>query len=41
LSITVITTDFEAMGRTAASLLLDQKRVKVKNPFRMIRRDSL
>ncbi len=41
LSITVITTDFEAMGRTAASLLLDQKHIKLKNPFKMIRRDSL
>ena len=41
LNITVITTDFEAMGYTAASLLLDNKRIKVKNPFYMIRRESL
>ncbi|GAB2577081.1 GntR family transcriptional regulator [Spirosoma areae] len=41
LNITVITTDFEAMGYTAASLLLDHKRIKVKNPFYMIRRGSL
>ncbi len=41
LNITVITTDFEAMGYTAASLLLDNKRIKVKNPFYMIRRQSL
>ena len=41
LNITVITTDFEAMGYTAASLLLDNKHIKVKNPFYMIRRDSL
>ncbi|SOD97958.1 GntR family transcriptional regulator [Spirosoma fluviale] len=41
LNITVITTDFEAMGYTAASLLLDNKRIKVKNPFYMIRRGSL
>ncbi|GAB4020394.1 GntR family transcriptional regulator [Spirosoma sp. KCTC 42546] len=41
LNITVITTDFEAMGFTAASLLLDHKRIKVKNPFYMIRRGSL
>jgi DNA-binding transcriptional regulator YhcF (GntR family) len=41
LNITVITTDFEAMGNTAATLLLENKRIKVKNPFYMIRRDSL
>lgn len=41
LNITVITTDFEAMGYTAASLLLDNQRIKVKNPFYMIRRGSL
>ncbi|MBD2699041.1 GntR family transcriptional regulator [Spirosoma sp. BT702] len=41
LNITVVTTDFEAMGYTAASLLLDHKRIKVKNPFYMIRRGSL
>ncbi|WP_246439611.1 GntR family transcriptional regulator [Rhabdobacter roseus] len=39
--ITVVTTDFETMGRTAAALLLDGKRIKVKNPFTMIRRKSL
>ncbi|CAN5720206.1 GntR family transcriptional regulator [soil metagenome] len=41
LAITVITTDFETMGRMAAALLLDQKRIKVKNAFWMIRRSSL
>ena len=41
LNMTVITTDFEAMGRTAATLLLDKQRVKVKNPFYTIRRGSL
>ncbi|MVM31312.1 GntR family transcriptional regulator [Spirosoma sp. HMF4905] len=41
LNITVITTDFEAMGYTAASLLLDNKHIKIKNPFYMIRRESL
>jgi DNA-binding LacI/PurR family transcriptional regulator len=41
LGITVITTDFEAMGRTAAELLLEKQRVKVKNPFYTIRRGSL
>ncbi|GAA4470912.1 GntR family transcriptional regulator [Nibrella saemangeumensis] len=41
LNITVITTDFETMGRTAGALLLDQQRIKVNNPFYMIRRGSL
>ncbi|WP_337043735.1 GntR family transcriptional regulator [Emticicia sp. 17c] len=41
LDITVITTDFETMGRTAAALLLDKKQIKVKNPFYIIRRKSL
>lgn len=41
LGITVITSDFEAMGRVAAELLLAQQRVAVKNPFHTIRRSSL
>ncbi|PRY03125.1 GntR family transcriptional regulator [Pontibacter ummariensis] len=41
LSVTIVTTDFEAMGSTAANLLLDKKQVKVKNSFYMIRRASL
>lgn len=41
LNMTVITTDFEAMGRTAATMLLEKKREKVKNPFYTIRRGSL
>jgi DNA-binding LacI/PurR family transcriptional regulator len=41
LDITVITTDFEAMGRTAAELLLAKKQIAVKNPFYTIRRTSL
>ncbi|WP_234734715.1 GntR family transcriptional regulator [Tellurirhabdus bombi] len=41
LGITVVTTDFETMGRTTAALLLDKKQIKVKNPFYMIRRASL
>ncbi|MBC6988201.1 MULTISPECIES: GntR family transcriptional regulator [Hymenobacter] len=41
LGMTVITTDFENMGRTAAELLLEKQRVKVKNPFSLIRRGSL
>ncbi|OON66499.1 GntR family transcriptional regulator [Hymenobacter sp. CRA2] len=41
LGITVISTDFEAMGQTAAELLLQGRREKVKNPFYTIRRGSL
>jgi DNA-binding LacI/PurR family transcriptional regulator len=41
LNMTVITTDFVAMGRTAATLLLEKQRVKVNNPFYTIRRGSL
>ena len=41
LGMTVITTDFVAMGRTAATLLLEKQRVKVNNPFYTIRRGSL
>lgn len=41
LGITVITTDFENMGRTAAALILNKEQTKVKNPFFMIRRGSL
>ncbi|GGE99597.1 GntR family transcriptional regulator [Hymenobacter cavernae] len=41
MGITVITTDFEAMGRTAAEKLLAKEHCKVKNPFYTIRRGSL
>jgi len=41
LDITVITTDFGAMGQTAAQLLLEGKKEKVKNPFYLVRRGSL
>ena len=41
LDITTITTDFEGMGRSAARLILEQKHIQLKNPFRMIRRSSL
>ncbi|MCF0058860.1 GntR family transcriptional regulator [Dyadobacter sp. CY356] len=41
LGITVVTTDFENMGRTAAALILNKEQTKVKNPFFMIRRGSL
>ena len=41
LNMTVITTDFVGMGRTAGTLLLEKQRVKVRNPFYTIRRGSL
>lgn len=41
LDITVITTDFGAMGQTAAQLLLEGRKEKVKNPFYLVRRGSL
>ena len=41
LDITVVTTDFEVMGYMAATLLLEKKQAKVKNPFQVIRRGSL
>jgi DNA-binding transcriptional regulator YhcF (GntR family) len=39
--ITVISTDHECMGRTAAQLILDKKKGHIKNPFTLIRRKSL
>ncbi|MGI4736602.1 MAG: GntR family transcriptional regulator [Janthinobacterium lividum] len=41
LGMTVITTDFPHMGRTAATMLLEGKREKVRNPFTVIRRGSI
>ncbi|MCP9236018.1 GntR family transcriptional regulator [Lewinella sp. JB7] len=41
LGITVISTDFDQMGRTAAELILDKRTASVKNPFRLIERESL
>lgn len=41
LSLTVITTEFTQMGRSAGTLLLEKYRGKVKNPFSTIRRHSL
>lgn len=41
LGITVISTDFDAMGRTAASLILERRIDRVRNPFRLIERESL
>lgn len=39
--ITVISTDHECMGRTAAGLILEKKNERIKNPFTLIRRKSL
>ena len=41
LGITVISTDFKAMGETVAEMILENKKGVVKNPFRFIDRDSL
>ena len=41
LGITVISTDFDAMGRTTAELILEKKVDRIKNPFRLIERESL
>lgn len=41
LDITVITTDFEEMGRSAAKLILNRQYHQIKNPFKMIKRKSL
>lgn len=41
LGITVITTDFKQMGCSAAQLILENKRVSVRNNFKFIQRDSL
>ena len=38
--LTVLSTDFPAMGRTAAEMILSGSRSKVHNPFRLIRRKS-
>ena len=38
--ITVISTDFRFMGERLADMLLKGEKVKVKNPFSMIRRKS-
>jgi DNA-binding LacI/PurR family transcriptional regulator len=41
LEITVITTDFEVMGRTAAELILSHTCRSIRNPFKLILRKSL
>jgi DNA-binding transcriptional regulator YhcF (GntR family) len=39
--IATISTHFEAMGSTAATLILEKQRIRIKNPFSLIRRASL
>jgi DNA-binding LacI/PurR family transcriptional regulator len=39
--ITVLSTDHVKMGETAARLILDNCKEKIKNPFALIRRKSL
>lgn len=39
--ITVISTDHEQMGIYAANMILDKKQERIKNPFRLILRNSL
>src|SRR5690606_17370483 len=41
LGITVISTDFQKMGETAAQMILNKEKGKVKNPFNFIDRDSI
>lgn len=41
LGITVMSTDFNVMGETAAKMILNKKKGKVKVPFNFIDRDSL
>lgn len=41
LGITVVSTDFKAMGQVAAELILSGKKEVFKNPFRYIERNSL
>jgi len=41
LDITVISTDFEKMGHTAAGLILKKQIKQIKNPYKIIKRGSL
>lgn len=41
LGITVMSTDFQIMGKTAADMILNKKKGKIKNPFNFIDRNSL
>ncbi|MGB5820307.1 MAG: GntR family transcriptional regulator [Saonia sp.] len=41
LGITVISTDFKVMGETAANMILNKEKGKIKNPFNFIDRSSI
>ena len=41
LGITVISTDFDAMGKRAAEMIVNQEKGKIKNPFHFIDRNSV
>tara|TARA_R110002073_G_scaffold194676_1_gene353733 strand:- start:6573 stop:7622 length:1050 start_codon:yes stop_codon:yes gene_type:complete len=41
LGITVVSTDFKVMGETAAEIILNKKKCKLKVPFNLIERESL
>ncbi|MEP5428182.1 MAG: transcriptional regulator, partial [Flavobacteriaceae bacterium] len=41
LGVTVISTDFDAMGETAARMILNKEKGKIKNPFHFIDRKSI
>jgi len=41
LGITVMSTDFKIMGETAAKMILNKEKGKVKIPFNFIERESL
>jgi len=41
LDVTVVSTDFDLMGKTAAELILKGKNASVKNPFYIIKRGSI
>ncbi|MCM5661655.1 GntR family transcriptional regulator [Galbibacter mesophilus] len=41
LGITVISTDFKKMGETAAQMIINKEKGKIKNPFNFIERKSL
>lgn len=41
LEISVVSTDFKAMGQTAAEMILEKKKGKIRNPFHFINRNSI
>lgn len=41
LDITVVTTDFEEMGKSAAKLIINNHNAQIRNPFYLIKRSSL